>query len=158
MDAGWSRARFADARVARLATVDGAGRPHLVPIVFALLGDDLYSAVDAKPKSGAPLRRLANIRANPAVSVLVDGYADDWRELWWARADGTARIVEAGDPAAADPLAALTARYPQYRQAPPPGPVIAVAVRRWSGWAAADAPGPDRMGRSRLSPGPEVIG
>jgi len=134
------RTRFADARVARLATVDGAGRPHLVPIVFALIGDDLYSAVDNKPKAnpapGSRLRRLDNIRANPAVSVLVDHYADDWSQLWWARADGTARIIERADPQAREPLAALAERYPQYRDAPPPGPLIAVAVHRWSGWTA----------------------
>lgn len=139
MDSGWARERFADARVARLATADAAGRPHLVPIVFALTDQDaLCTVVDAKPKSGAPLRRLNNIRANPRVSVLVDDYADDWDLLWWARADGVARIVEAADPAAARPLAALTARYPQYRATPPPGPLIVVEVDRFTGWRAGD--------------------
>jgi PPOX class probable F420-dependent enzyme len=143
MDAGWSRARFAETRVARLATADGAGRPHLVPIVFVRLGDAIYSAVDAKPKSapgsGAWLRRLDNIRANPGVSVLVDHYAEDWRRLWWARADGTARIIDVADLEAAQSLGALADRYPQYHDAPPPGPVIAIAVHRWSGWAASDS-------------------
>jgi len=141
MDARWSRQRFAETRVARLATADASGRPHLVPIVFALVGDDLCTVVDAKPKSGAPLRRLDNIRVNSSVTVLVDHYADDWDALWWARADGTARILEAGDPAAAAPLAALTERYPQYRATPPPGPLVVVAVDRWTGWRAGD---PDR--------------
>ena len=143
MDAGRSRARFAETRVARLATVDGAGRPHLVPIVFVLLGDGIYSAVDTKPKSapgpGARLRRLDNIRANPAVSVLVDHYAEDWGRLWWARADGTARLIEVAGIEAAQPLGALVDRYPQYHDAPPPGPVIAIAVHRWSGWAASES-------------------
>jgi len=134
MDAGWSRARFADARVARLATVDAAGRPHLVPFVFALAGDLLYSAVDGKPKSSARLRRLANIRANPAVSVLVDHYADDWSQLWWARADGTAQVLDVTDAGAA--IEALAERYAQYRDAPPTGPAIAISVHQWSGWAA----------------------
>jgi PPOX class probable F420-dependent enzyme len=140
MDAGEVRARFVETPVARLATADASGRPHLVPIVFALVGDDLYSAIDRKPKEhigvGGRLRRLDNIRANPAVSVLVDHYAEDWRQLWWARADGTARIVEAGEAEADRAIAALSDRYPQYRDAVPPGPVIVVTVGRWSGWVA----------------------
>ncbi|HEY7175177.1 MAG TPA: TIGR03668 family PPOX class F420-dependent oxidoreductase [Micromonosporaceae bacterium] len=138
MDEPWSRARFGDARVARLATADADGRPHLVPIVFAVIGGELVTVVDAKPKArpdGRRLRRLSNIRANPAVSVLVDHYSDDWRRLWWARADGDARIVDDLAAAGAE-LDALAERYPQYRDEPPPGPLIAIAVRRWSGWAA----------------------
>ena len=141
LNAGEARTRFAAARVARLATADAAGRPHLVPIVFALVGDDLCSAIDMKPKAQvgprARLRRLDNIRANPAVSVLVDHYADDWGQLWWARADGTARIIETTALEGAGAISALSDRYPQYRDAVPPGPVIAIAVDRWSGWAAS---------------------
>lgn len=121
----------------RLATADSAGRPHLVPIVFALVGNDICFTVDAKPKSGARLKRLDNIRANPAASVLVDHYSEDWSQLWWARADGTARIVELSDRVAAEPLAALVERYPQYRDTPPPGPLVAITVHRWSGWSAS---------------------
>ena len=140
MDAEWCRARFAEARVARLATADTAGRPYLVPLVFVRLGEHLYSAVDTKPKSnprpGARLRRLDNIRANPAVSVLVDHYADDWEQLWWARADGLAHVVDVADPDAVAPMNALIERYPQYRDTRPPGPMIAIAVHTWSGWTA----------------------
>jgi PPOX class probable F420-dependent enzyme len=144
MDAGEVRARFAEARVARLATADGDGHPHLVPIVFALVGDDLFSAIDLKPKAhagpGARLRRLDNIRTNPAVSVLVDDYTENWQQLWWARADGTARVVAATEPVATRAIVALSDRYTQYRDAPPPGPVMAIAVDRWSGWAARSGP------------------
>ena len=129
-----ARQRFAAARVARLATADGQGRPHLVPVVFALAGDRIYTAVDAKPKQGKGLRRLANIAANPRVSVLVDGYAEDWSTLWWVRADGAARIVTGTD--AGTGIGALTARYPQYVEQPPPGPVIAIDVDHWSYWSA----------------------
>ena len=129
-----ARQRFAAARVARLATADGQGRPHLVPVVFALAGDRIYTAVDAKPKQGKGLRRLANIAANPRVTVLVDGYAEDWSTLWWVRADGAARIVTGTD--AGTGIAALTARYPQYVGQPPPGPVIAIDVDHWSYWSA----------------------
>jgi PPOX class probable F420-dependent enzyme len=77
-----ARRRFAAARVARLATADTAGQPHLVPFVFAVDGDTVYSAVDHKPKRTTALRRLANIAQNPAVALLVDHYDDgDWSGL-----------------------------------------------------------------------------
>ena len=125
-------AGFARARVARLATVDETGAPHLVPIVFAVLGERIYSAVDAKPKRHNRLRRLANIAHEPRVSVLVDHYDEDWTLLWWVRADGVARAADAD----AEALAALTAKYPQYRATPPPGPFLTIEVRRWSAWSA----------------------
>ena len=138
VDAPDARARFAAARVARMATVGAGGRPHLVPVVFALEGDTVYTAVDdAKPKATLRLKRLANITANPAVALLADHYEDDWNALWWVRADGSARVIEPADPEAARARELLAARYEQYRDAPPPGPVIAVAVERWSGWSAA---------------------
>ena len=128
------RARFESARVARLATVDAHDRPHLVPVCFALDGETIVTAVDAKPKTTTALRRVANVRANPAVSLLVDHYDDDWTRLWWARADGSAHVVE--DGAAYDhAIARLVARYAQYRDAPPRGPAILVMVGRWRGWS-----------------------
>lgn len=132
MDNDQARARFGAARVARLATVSADGVPHVVPIVFALAGDVIYTGVDAKPKRTTALRRLANIAAQPRVSVLVDDYAEDWTQLWWARADGTARVAESS--ATAREL--LVARYPQYREQPPPGPFVLIEVSRWSGWTA----------------------
>ncbi len=124
------RARFASARVARLATVDQTGAPHLVPMVFALAGQVIHSAVDAKPKRHRALRRLANIAHEPRVSVLADHYDDDWSLLWWVRADGLARVLDSSP----DGLAALTAKYPQYMDAPPAGPFLAIEVVRWSSW------------------------
>jgi PPOX class probable F420-dependent enzyme len=133
MSSDWARGRFDVARVARLATADDFGRPHLVPLVFAVAGSVIHSAVDAKPKSSTALRRLANIAVNPQVSVLVDHYDDDWSHLWWARADGQARVhIDASVP-----IDVLARRYPQYRAAPPDGPFIAIAIKHWSGWSAA---------------------
>ncbi len=132
-----ARELFARARIARLATVDAAGRPHLVPIAFAVTGNEIFSAVDAKPKRTTSLRRLENVRANPQVALLADHYDDsDWDALWWVRADGTARVLEAEDVEARSGLALLAERYPQYRVQPPRGPVLAIAVGRWSGWRA----------------------
>ncbi|GAA4287650.1 TIGR03668 family PPOX class F420-dependent oxidoreductase [Georgenia daeguensis] len=135
MDGG--RARFAAARVARLATVTPVGDPHVVPVTFALIGDVVWTAVDDKPKSTRRLQRLANIEAHHAVSLLVDHYEDDWSALWWVRADGTARVVPVdGTPEVRDALAALAAKYPQYAVDPPPGPLIRVAVTAWRVWSA----------------------
>lgn len=133
-----ARERFAAARVARLATVRPDGAPHLVPIVFAMQegaggADRIVSAVDHKPKSTRALRRLANIAANPRVSLLVDGYDEDWTRLWWVRADGLATVHADAEPAHPE---ALAAKYGQYRDVPPAGPFVVVEVTRWTGWAA----------------------
>ncbi len=134
MDTPECRQRFGSARVARLATLGPTG-PHLVPIVFGLNGDVVVTAVDDKPKRSRRLQRLANIANNPAVSLLVDVYDDDWDRLWWVRADGIARVV--GDAARMQPaLDLLIERYEQYRRLQPQGPVIEVTVTRWSGWSA----------------------
>lgn len=128
------RERFASARVARLATVTPAGAPHLVPIVFAVEDETVWFAVDAKPKRSRRLQRLANIEANPTVSLLVDAYSEDWTRLWWVRADGRACVIDAGTPEEAAGLEALAAKYPQHLASPPPGPVVRVTVDRWSAW------------------------
>jgi PPOX class probable F420-dependent enzyme len=140
-----ARERFAAARVARLATADASGRPHIVPVVFAVLAEGqrttVYSAVDVKPKRTAALRRLANVRANPTVSLLVDHYDDaDWTALWWVRADGAARVMQPEEPEAQEARFAvglLMRRYPQYRAQPPSGPVLAVSVTGWVSWSAS---------------------
>ncbi|MFE6741847.1 TIGR03668 family PPOX class F420-dependent oxidoreductase [Streptomyces tubercidicus] len=134
-----ARERFTRARVARLATVDEAGRPHLVPAVFALAGDTVVFAVDHKPKRSDRLKRLANIRAHPEVCLLVDGYDEDWDRLWWARADGTATVLPPAGRAAASAhyVDLLTRKYrQQYADRPPQGPVVQIQVTRWSGWHA----------------------
>ena len=121
--------------MARLATVGAAGKPHVVPVTFAVTDDLIYTSVDAKPKRGPRLQRLRNILANPHVAVLADHYEADWDRLWWARADGLATIQD--HPISIPGLPELLAeRYPQYRDSPPQGPVIRIAVRRWTGWAA----------------------
>lgn len=139
------RVRFTQSPVARLATVTPSGQPHLVPVVFAVTEDPhgghheghevVYTAVDAKPKTTRRLRRLANIDGNPQVSLLVDQYADDWTQLWWVRVDGVATVhTDGADMELGYRL--LRAKYPQYQSVPLDGPVIAIAVRHWSGWHA----------------------
>lgn len=123
------------ARVARLATIGASGAPDLVPVTFAIAGGLLYSAVDHKPKRTTRLRRLVNIERDPRVTILIDHYEDDWTRLWWVRLRGEARVVDAGAVFDAG-VAALVAKYPQYRERPPAGPVIVVSITERTEWTA----------------------
>jgi PPOX class probable F420-dependent enzyme len=145
MDRQQARDAVAGARVARLATRTRTDRMDLVPITYALAGDRLVTAVDHKPKTTTQLKRLDNIRANPEVSVLVDEYDDrDWSQLWWVRLRGLATVIDADEPTPGDDrreaaMAALVAKYPQYRRQPPAGDVIVIDVVRWQWWSAGPA-------------------
>ena len=125
--------RLALARVGRLATVTATGRPHVVPVCFALAGRRIVTAVDAKPKQTTELARLENVRATGRASLLVDHYEEDWEHLWWVRVDGVAEVVRS--QAAID---ALVAKYDQYRTARPAGPVIAIEPERWRSWIPSE--------------------
>jgi PPOX class probable F420-dependent enzyme len=125
------------ARVGRLATTGRNAPVHLVPFCFVLSGSSLYSAVDEKPKRSRTLRRLDNIRANPAVTVLVDHYEEDWTKLWWVRLEGSARILDPGEEEELHARQLLADKYRQYRAQPPAGPLLAIDVGRWTGWEAA---------------------
>ncbi len=128
-----ARTRFVAVPVVRLATADDLGQPHIVVTTFVVAKDVIFTAVDSKPKQSRNLKRLRNVKINPRVSVLADCYEDDWTQLWWARADGIATVIEAENEMA-EPLRLLGDKYWQYRQERPEGPVIAVTVQRWSGW------------------------
>ena len=134
MDAATARARLEGARVGELATVRADTGPHVVPVCFALAGDTVVTAIDAKPKSTTALRRLENVRANPRASLLVHAYDDrDWSQLWWVRVDGGAEVVTDG-PLHAQAVDRLVAKYGQYREHPPSGAVIRVSIDRWASW------------------------
>jgi PPOX class probable F420-dependent enzyme len=125
--------RLSDARIGHLATVTSDVRSHVVPCCFVLHAHNVYSAVDAKPKSSFALRRLQNLKENSSFSLLVDHYEEDWSALWWVRVDGSGRVVQ--DPDERErALDLLAAKYEQYRHAPPPGPVVALEIERWRTW------------------------
>jgi PPOX class probable F420-dependent enzyme len=182
-----ARERFATGRVARLATVNRGGAPHVVPVTFVVVSvdgaeldgaeldrveldraeldraeldraeldraeldraeldpaaddssagrDAIVFAVDHKPKSTTALRRLDNIAAQPRVAFLVDDYDEQWERLWWVRADAAARIVSGTRRERV--LAELVAKYEQYADRVPAGPVVEALVTRWSGWQAS---------------------
>lgn len=132
-------ARLRSARVGRLATVTAELRPHVVPFVYALVEEPpsvrVYWVVDQKPKRSPRIKRIRNLERNPAVELVIDGYDEDWDRLWWVRASGTGRMVGSAAEGA-DALAALRAKYPQYVDDPPSGPLVAVDVETITGWEA----------------------
>jgi PPOX class probable F420-dependent enzyme len=133
VDEAEARRRFTGGRVGHLATVGADGRPHVVPFCFALDGDTLWSAIDHKPKTTTRLQRLDDITHDHHVTALVDWYSDDdWARLWWVMARGRARIVD--DDARGRAL--LVEKYDQYRDRPPGGPFIEVALEEWRWWAS----------------------
>ena len=141
MTAEEAKRRFAQARVARLATVDRAGNPHLVPVCFAVDGTDttIYSAVDAKPKASPDLKRLRNIAGHHHVTLLVDHYDDDWATVWWVRVDGTAIVHDTGTEAHDRGCRLLAAKYDQYADAPDLlGRMVVVKAEKWTSWAYSD--------------------
>jgi PPOX class probable F420-dependent enzyme len=127
-DAAWTR--LAAARVGRLATT----APRIVPVTFAIVGHAVVHAVDHKPKTTRALARLEDVRRDPRVSLLADHYDEDWSQLWWVRADGTARVLDAAE--APEAIDALAQKYAQYAERRPDGPVVVIAVQRMSGWEA----------------------
>jgi PPOX class probable F420-dependent enzyme len=131
-----ARELFAAAPVARLATIRSNGGPHVVPVTFVVDGNRLFFAVDAKPKSGHELQRVRNIENDPRVSLLVDHYADDWSTLWWVRADGSAGVASNPEPL----IDRLAAKYPQYVEQRPPGPVVIATIHTWTGWTWTEQP------------------
>lgn len=134
LDESTCRERFAAARVARLATVGRDAQPHIVPVTFALSGETIITAIDQKPKTTTSLRRLRNIAENPRVSLLVDHYADDWTQLWWVRVDGVAQRID-DNGTREEAIRALAAKYAQYLNDSPRGPVIKIEVSSWRGWS-----------------------
>ncbi|HEV3473767.1 MAG TPA: TIGR03668 family PPOX class F420-dependent oxidoreductase [Actinomycetota bacterium] len=129
------RRLLGETRVGVIATVDPDGRPNVVPFVFALDGDTLYSTVDRKPKSTTQLRRVENIRARPdQVTVLVDHYEEVWNRVWWVRLRGRGRVIDGG-PDLERAVALLQAKYEQHRDSAPQGPAILIDITEWRGWS-----------------------
>jgi PPOX class probable F420-dependent enzyme len=127
------------ARVARLATLDAKGRPHIVPICFAYDGTRFYTAVDRKPKRVAPerLARLQNIRAVPRVALLIDQYDEDWTELWYILIRGRAKLIPtSAHKEHAWAIGKLRAKYPQYARGmlADDAPIIRITPERTTSW------------------------
>ena len=134
----WIAEALRDSRVARLGTLGADGAVRLVPICFAVVGDQLVSAVDHKPKRTGQLRRLDDMVASGTATVLLDHYDEDWTRLWWVRVRGRAMVHDLGDRAADPALVALAAKYAQYREQPPTGSVYRIAIDEIRSWRHTD--------------------
>jgi PPOX class probable F420-dependent enzyme len=138
--ARWARELLEHERVARLAYVDDRDRPRVLPVTFAVAGDSVWSAIDdEKPKRTTEPARLVYLRRRPEAALLADVYDDDWSRLAWVQLLGGVEIVDVPrdarvGPDAAAGLAALAAKYPQYAERTPPGPLIRLAVERVIHW------------------------
>jgi PPOX class probable F420-dependent enzyme len=130
---GWAGELLSSSRVARLALLDERDLPRVLPIVFAVWEGAVWSAIDRKPKRSAEPARVRRLRRRPQAALLVDRYDDDWSRLAWVELRGVVSIEPVG-PA----LEALTARYPQYRAEPPPGPLLRLDVHDAVCWRAAE--------------------
>ena len=137
-EAAWLRPFIHQHRLAHLATVDRHHHPHVIPIVYAYDGEQLYTPLDAKPKRVGVyrLRRVQNIQANPRVAIIIDHYDEDWQKLAWVQLRGQARLVESG-PDHQTGITLLEAKYPQYTTMPlKQRPLIAIHITHLNGWRA----------------------
>jgi PPOX class probable F420-dependent enzyme len=131
----WARTLLETERRAHLGLLDGDGAPRVLPVTFAVVGGDVVSAVDHKPKRdpGRELARVRWLRRDPRAALTVDRYDADWSRLVWVQVLGRVWIEETVD---AEALAALQGRYEQYRERPPAGPLLRLRVERGLWWRA----------------------
>jgi len=136
---GWALALLDEVRVGHLGLIDEKGRPRVLPVTFAVMDGLVWSAVDHKPKRrpGEDLARVRWLRERPESTLTVDRYDDDWSRLAWVQLVGTAAVLEIDQRV----VAALTARYPQYSDHPPAGPVLCLEVERTVCWSASEEAG-----------------
>ncbi len=127
-------------RVARFASADTHGQPHVVPVCYCLLGEAVYFSIDEKPKQTnvRRLKRLRNIMRNPKVALIIDHYDEDWSQLGWVMLRGQAEVLDDGDEHALAQQT-LRTRYPQYRSMQLSTlPVVAIRIRHVASWGALD--------------------
>ena len=133
---GWVLELVQAERVARLALLDADDRPRVLPVTFALAAGAVWSAIDDKPKRTAQPARVRWLRRRPEAALLVDVYHEDWSRLAWVQLLGTVTVLAVRE--APDAAVALAGKYPQYREQPPPGPLLRLDVSRALYWRARD--------------------
>jgi PPOX class probable F420-dependent enzyme len=132
----WAQSMLRSERVARLAYLDGDDLPRVLPVVFAIADDAVWGLIDTKPKRTPEPARVRWLRRRPEVAFCVDVYDDAWQRLAWVQLLGRVALLDLAEgPAALD---ALRARYPQYRERTPPGPLLRLDLERALWWRIAD--------------------
>jgi PPOX class probable F420-dependent enzyme len=140
----WANELLESERVGRLGLLDLDGGPRVLPVTFAVAEGWIWSAIDQKPKRAGEPARMRFLRRDPRAALTVDRYSDDWDELAWVQVLGSVSILGVDEGAVG--LEALSAKYEQYREEAPPGPLLALEPERYLWWRAADPVG--RGGRS----------
>src|SRR6188474_2730309 len=131
---GWESALLDEARVARLAYLDGDDRPRVLPVTFAVAGGAIWTAIDEKPKRRPEPARVEYLRRRPEASLLVDEYSDDWARLAWVQLLGRVDVLPADS--APEAMGVLAAKYEQYSERTPPGPLLRLTAQRVLHWRA----------------------
>ena len=133
---GFARELLEAGRVGHLGLLDGDGRPRVLPVTFALAEGALWSAVDHKRKrvEGEELARVRWLRQSPQAALTVDVYDEDWSRLAWVQVLGEVAVLDAAEGGMG--LDALVAKYGQYRDRRPSGPVLRLEPARAGCWSA----------------------
>jgi PPOX class probable F420-dependent enzyme len=105
--------------------------PHVVPVVFARLDDQIFCPIDGKPKSKGVLRRTQNLRVNPRAALVLDHYSEDWEELWWLRLDCHASI----ENMSAEVARSLRQKYKGYEEYDVGSSLIKLSCNSWNFWS-----------------------
>ncbi len=132
---GWAVSLLLESQVGRLGLVDDNGAPRVLPVTYVLHSGSLWTAVDNKPKRAGEPARVGWLRARPSAALTVDHYDDDWSRLAWVQVLGEVAVLDVASAPGA--VAALAAKYPQYVDDPPPGPLFQLPPDRVLCWSAA---------------------
>jgi PPOX class probable F420-dependent enzyme len=132
---GWAIELLREGRVARMGILDEADRPRVLPVTYALVDGEIWSAIDRKPKRTPEPARLRYLRRRPEAALTVDRYSDDWAELAWVQVLGRIAVQDVEEAPAA--LEELARKYSPYRAEQPPGPLLRLTPERILCWRAA---------------------
>ena len=138
----WARSLLERSPLAHLSYLDDRDRPRVLPVTFALAGEELWTAIDQKPKRRPPeqIARVRHLRRRPEAALCVDHYEDDWSRLAWVQAIGSVEVLDlgSGGEAVDDAFASLRAKYRHYADDPPDGPFMRLRLDRVLCWRAAE--------------------
>ena len=137
----WARDLLERSPLGHLSYLDDGDRPRVLPVTFAITGEELWTAIDRKPKRkpADQIARVRYLRRRPESALCVDHYEDDWSRLAWVQVTASVAICDLeADDGAATALEGLQAKYAHYVDEPPEGPFIALRPERVLWWRASE--------------------